>query len=65
MLTNKIPDPDGYTFEFYIAAWIIVGADFTTAIQSFFENGFMPHGVNTIIHSLISKKTYALNMKDF
>lgn len=34
MPANKTPGPDGYTAEFFIAAWSVIGEDFVTAIQS-------------------------------
>lgn len=35
----KVPDPDSYTFEFYSAAWEIIGEHLTEAIQDFFAIG--------------------------
>lgn len=49
MPSSKTPGPDGNTKEFFVAAWTIVGADVVTAVQSFFNNGFMPRGVNSMI----------------
>lgn len=48
-----------------MAAWSILGADFVTAIQSFFLFGFMPRGVNATILSLIPKHINAETMKDY
>lgn len=65
MPNDKVPGPDGFTKEFYIAAWSVVGKDFTTAVQSFFLYGFMPKGVNATILSMIPKIDNAQHMKDF
>lgn len=35
MSSNKAPGPDGYTCEFFKAAWSIVGKDFVVAIKAF------------------------------
>lgn len=65
MPSGKTPGPDGYTKEFFIATWSVVGSDFVTAVQSFFHKGFMPSGVNATILTLIPKRIDAQMMKDF
>jgi len=65
MPANKAPGPDGYTSEFFKSAWLVIGDDFTTAIQSFFIKGFLPKGINTTILALIPKKEDAKIMKDY
>lgn len=65
MAGSKSPGPDGYTVEFYKAAWPIIGADFVVSIQSFFMKGFLPKGVNSTILALIPKKDVAMEMKDY
>ena len=62
---DKVSGPDGFTKEFYIAAWKVIGQDFITAIQSFFLFGFLPSGINATILSLIPKTENAEKMKDF
>uniref|UniRef100_A0A0D3AZ13 Uncharacterized protein n=1 Tax=Brassica oleracea var. oleracea TaxID=109376 RepID=A0A0D3AZ13_BRAOL len=42
MPSNKSPGPDGYTPEFFKAAWPIIGEDVVVAVQSFFLKGFLP-----------------------
>lgn len=65
MARNKSPGPDGYTYEFFKAAWPVVGGDLVMAIRSFFENGFLPKGLNSTILALIPKKEVALHMRDY
>ena len=63
MPSEKYPGPDGYTSEFFKAAWDIIGSEFTIAVQSFFTKGFLPKGVNTTILALIPMKLEARHMK--
>jgi hypothetical protein len=65
MPQHKSPGPDGYTVEFFIHAWPVLGKDFVIAIQSFFLKGFLPKGVNTTILALIPKKQEVSGMKDY
>lgn len=65
MPSNKSPGPDGFTVEFFKSSWSIVGADFTCAVQSFFQYGFLPKGINSTILTLIPKRTDAKEMKDY
>ena len=65
MPNNKSPGPDGFTGEFFKAAWDIVGDDFVIAVQSFFKTGFLPKGINSTILALILKKENSQTMKDF
>jgi len=65
MPRDKSPGPDGYTVEFLRETWPIVKQDFVIAVQSFFQYGFIPKGVNTTILALIPKKKTAREMKDY
>lgn len=65
MPSEKTPRPDGFTKEFYIAAWSIIGKNFVTSVQSYFEKRHMPSGVNATILALIPKKFDTQNMKYF
>lgn len=62
---DKVSGLDGFTKEFYIGAWSVIGRDFITAVQSFFMFGFMPRGVNATILTLIPKVIPANTMKDY
>ncbi|XP_013717728.1 uncharacterized protein LOC106421427 [Brassica napus] len=62
---DKVSGPDGYTKEFYVAAWPIIGKDCIVAVQSFFMYGFLPTGVNATILSLIPKIENAQTMKEY
>lgn len=65
MPNDKSPGPDGYTTEFFKSAWSIIGKEFIISIQSFFEKGFLPKGINSTILTLIPKKTPALEIRDY
>ena len=65
MASNKSPGPDGFTCEFYKAAWDIVGEDFVIAVKSFFKTGFLPKGINSTILALMPKKKDSKTMKDY
>lgn len=65
MPSNKAPGPDGYTMEFYKAAWPVIGPDIVTAVQSFFVFGFLPKGVNATILSIIPKHEEAITIRDY
>lgn len=65
MPTNKAPGPDGYTVEFFREGWSIVGKELIVAIQSFFQFGFLPKGLNSTILALIPKKLESKEMKDY
>lgn len=65
MPTSKAPGPDGYTVEFYKAAWPIVGRFFIVDVQSFFLYGFMPKSINATIVSLVPKQTDDQCMRDY
>lgn len=53
--SGKACGPDGYTKEFYVATWSIIGSDFTVVVQSFFLFGQMPRSVNATLLALIPK----------
>lgn len=63
--SDKVSGPDGYTKEYFVAAWSVVGGECVTVIQSFFLYGFLPTGINATILSLIPKVDNAQTMKEF
>lgn len=65
MAVDKSPGPDGYTSEFFKVSWAIMGGDFVIAVQSFFDKGFLPKGINSTILALVAKKNDAIFMKDY
>lgn len=65
MPSNKAPGPDGYTAEFFKASWGIIGRDFTTAVQLFFNKGFLPKGLNATILALTPKRETTVEVKDY
>jgi hypothetical protein len=56
MKSNKAPGPDGYTSDFFQAAWPVVGGDVVDAIRNFFVSGCLLKEVNATILTLVPKK---------
>nr|GEV20092.1 RNA-directed DNA polymerase, eukaryota, reverse transcriptase zinc-binding domain protein [Tanacetum cinerariifolium] len=52
---NKSPGPDGFTFEFFHKFGTVVGPDFYTAVQWFFDHGSFSIGCNYSFIALILK----------
>jgi hypothetical protein len=65
MKSNKAPGPDGYTAEFFKAAWHIVGKEVVAAIKDFFNSGLLLKEVNATILTLVPKKINPSAMGDF
>ncbi|GKV25846.1 hypothetical protein SLEP1_g35229 [Rubroshorea leprosula] len=64
-LNNKSLGPDGYTIEFYKAAWNIVGDLVTKAIQEFFLSRKLLREVNSTIISLVPKVPCPSKMTEY
>ncbi|GJV55470.1 hypothetical protein Tco_1456475 [Tanacetum coccineum] len=52
---NKLPGPDGFTFEFFRKFWRIIDQDVFQDVFEFFENGHIPRGCNSSFIALIPK----------
>ena len=65
MAKNKCPGPDGFTVEFYLATWDIVGENVCSAILHFFQNLHLPRIINATALSLIPKGSSPETMSDF
>jgi hypothetical protein len=65
MKSNKAPGPDGYTAEFFKAAWHIIGKEVVAAIKDFFNSGLLLKEVNATILTLVPKKINPSAMGDF
>lgn len=65
MKRNKAPGPDGFTVEFFLAAWDTVGSDFCKAIMHFFATSEMHQGLNSTCIALIPKVQNPSSMRDF
>lgn len=62
---DKSPGPDGYTSQFFIKSWDIVGAEVTEAILEFFESGLLLKQLNHSIIALIPKVNCPRKVGDF
>ncbi|GKB70054.1 RNA-directed DNA polymerase, eukaryota [Tanacetum coccineum] len=63
--TNKLPGPDGFTFESFREFWATIDQDVFQAVLEFFESGLIPRGCNASFISLIPKIQDAKLVKDF
>lgn len=52
---NKAPGPDGFTMEFFVTSWDLVGNDIIKAVKDFFFSSSMLRQVNSTVISLIPK----------
>jgi hypothetical protein len=61
----KAPGPDGFPARFFQRNWAVLKEDVIKAVQSFFEAGEMPEGVNDTVIVLIPKVQSPETLKDF
>lgn len=62
---NKTAGPDGYSAEFFIATWSVIGPEVTEAILEFFKSGRLLKQWNSASLVLIPKITNASLTTDF
>ncbi|KAL0289058.1 UNVERIFIED_CONTAM: hypothetical protein Scaly_2713200 [Sesamum calycinum] len=62
---ESAPGPDGYTSEFYRAAWSVVGQDLFKAVGEFFHTGKLLKQINTTLIALIPKVNMPLYVSDY
>lgn len=62
---NKAPGPDGYTVEFYRAAYKVVAYQVITAIQEFFTTGRLLKKINATANILVPKCPHPSKVTDF
>lgn len=55
MAPYKAPGPDGLPAGFYQKAWSIVGDSICSLVETYFETGTLPDGINDTLISLIPK----------
>ncbi|XP_010544445.1 PREDICTED: uncharacterized protein LOC104817065 [Tarenaya hassleriana] len=65
MPNNKAPGPDGYTKEFFVSSWEIVGADLVAAVQKFFRSRQLLGQINATTIALIPKRPGAVSLTEF
>ncbi|GAV77198.1 hypothetical protein CFOL_v3_20670 [Cephalotus follicularis] len=61
---NKAPGPDGFNGHFFRTVWDIVERDMLAACRFFFEQPYMPKGLNATIITLVPKNKNASNISD-
>lgn len=62
---NKTSGPDGYSSEFFVSCWQIIGPEVIEAVQEFFKSGSMLRQWNATKLVLIPKITNASATSDF
>ena len=65
MKSNKAPGHDGFSAEFFKAAWHVVGKEVVAAIKGIFIFGLLLKDVNATILTLMPKKINPSAMGDF
>ncbi|GKB41257.1 hypothetical protein Tco_0886199 [Tanacetum coccineum] len=63
--TNKSPDPDGFSFEFFRDFWSTVDIDVVDAVREFFYSDTFPRGCNSSFIALIPKTQNVNLVKDY
>lgn len=59
------PGPDGFTFNFYKAAWSLIGDELFHVVSEFVRVGQMPKGVNTTYVTLVPKNAHPTKFTEF
>jgi hypothetical protein len=62
---DKAPGPDGFTMVFFQKCWDILKYDIMAVFAEFHSRGKFEKSFNATFVSLISKKTGAMDVKDF
>lgn len=62
---NKTSGPDGYSAEFFIACWSVVGYEVTEAVLEFFRSGSLLRQWNATTLVLIPKSPNAARTTEF
>ncbi|GAV86030.1 LOW QUALITY PROTEIN: hypothetical protein CFOL_v3_29464, partial [Cephalotus follicularis] len=62
---DKAPGPDGFNGHFFRAVWDIIEKDMIAACRFFFEQPYMPKGLNATIITLVPKTKNASSIRDY
>jgi len=62
---NSAPSPDGFDGVFYHSCWEIIGTNACNAVQQFFKQNWVLHGMKSNMVSLIPKIQGVESIKDY
>jgi len=65
MNPDKAPGPDGFSLAFFQDCWDVIKSDFMGVFQDFHTHSKFVKSLNATFIALISKKSVALDLKDF
>jgi hypothetical protein len=65
MSKGKAPGLDGFSIEFFLKAWPVIGEDINLAILEFFTTGKLLRETNSTILTLVPKKCNPETMSDY
>lgn len=65
MAKGKCPGPDGWTAEFYLATWSVIGSDVSRGVLYFFHSRSLPRIVCSTAITLVPKQQHPTTMSDF
>lgn len=62
---SKAPGPDGFSVEFFLSSWELVGSDLIAAVKDFFVNPVLSRQVNSTVIALLPKVPGAARLSEF
>ncbi|XP_013624294.1 PREDICTED: uncharacterized protein LOC106330365 [Brassica oleracea var. oleracea] len=62
---SKSPGPDGFSVEFFLSSWDLVGGDLIKAVKDFFLNPDLSHQVNSTVLALLPKVPGASRLSEY
>lgn len=65
MDTSKAPGMDGFNVFFFKHNWEILGQYVISAVQEFFQSGFLPQAINITLVTLLPKLAHPQTIRDY